>query len=642
MYAPQIPARLVLAALTALPAVGGPFAPSPLVQAPAGQDPADQGLADQDPGSGESAGVDSAPDPAEAWAELLARDARVSFTARSAFDAREALEDPDTPAGHRPAALMAIGCAEPQAIRERPLLEAWAREGDRDERAAALLALGEFGEGGEALLLEGLEDPDTLLRGAALVGLSRGARRSSRLRVELVAEGDGPDARLAAAALVFALDPAGSSPNPVLRRLLELRWDAARRYGLVDGRSWRARLLEELGADPRFLDAVVFLSASAHTNPGVKDHLLAALLERPREATLRAAARAMPDELARMIEAGLWAPAGPAAWRVLLDEVDLTRGEERALGLLAQALRAPDVSVEAVRLLARAGVTEPVVGLELVWPRLSAADRCRAAQAWAFAREADALEWLEAAAGDPDPGVRAHALLARARLGDADAHASFRSVLADPEHADHATLVAAALEQSDAALVRAHLEEHLEDLPEAERVDALATLALRGVALARLALAEELRAGFPPGERGVRCVRALLVQEPSEFAELLRGAFPVEDDLQLNVALGLALVAARDDLALRFLRRAVWDDAWDRSVLAALVLRTVGGPGSLRDEVHRIPREASSRDLRRLGFAIGEWGGLEAIEHLQQRENLLMRSPVLQGALLGALGRRTH
>jgi hypothetical protein len=72
------------------------------------------------------------------------------------------------------------------------------------------------------------------------------------------------------------------------------------------------------------------------------------------------------------------------------------------------------------------------------------------------------------------------------------------------------------------------------------------------------------------------------------------------------------------------------------------VLRDVGGPGSLRDEVHRIPTSASSRDLRRLGFAIGEWGGLEAVEYLQDRENLQMRSPVLQGAILGALGRRTH
>lgn len=593
----------------------------------------------------DTTGSEATPEGAPAgltWPELLQRDARVSFTSRSAFEASLALNDPSSTSALRTAALMAIGCTEPQAVRELPVLEAWALEGSDEERAAALLALGEFGEGGEGPLVDGLGEVDAFLRGCSLLGLARGGRRSSLLRVQLISEGDSADAEMAADALVFALDPTGSDGGPVLERLLELRWNAARQFGLVDGRSWRARLLEDLNRMPRFLDAVVYLSASDLTTPGVKDHLLSALLSSPNEATLRAAVRAMPDELARMMEAGLWSPPGRTGWEILLDEVELMRSEERCLGLLAQALRAPTVSVEAIRLLARAGIPKPVMGLELEWPQLSSEDRCRAAQAWAFTRDAAALSLLEEFAADPDPLVRAHIRLARARLGDEAEHAAFKEALADLEHPDHAVTLEAAIEQAEAPLVRAHLEDQLEELGLEQRVDVLAALALRGVGLARLALAEELRNGFPPGHRGARCVRALLRREPTEFAGLLRDSFPVEDDLVLNVALGLGLVEARDDVALRFLRVALWDDAWDRSVLAALLLSTVGGPGSLRDEVHRIPLDASSRDLRRLGFAIGEWGGLEAIEHLQRRENLLMRSPILQGALMGALGRRTH
>jgi hypothetical protein len=64
----------------------------------------------------------------------------------------------------------------------------------------------------------------------------------------------------------------------------------------------------------------------------------------------------------------------------------------------------------------------------------------------------------------------------------------------------------------------------------------------------------------------------------------------------------------------------------------------VAGLEALIDELDTAPRTAGDRDLRRVGFAIGEWGGLSAVEKLarERRET----DPGLQGALLGALAAR--
>ncbi|NUP96488.1 MAG: hypothetical protein HUU28_10035, partial [Planctomycetaceae bacterium] len=47
-----------------------------------------------------------------------------------------------------------------------------------------------------------------------------------------------------------------------------------------------------------------------------------------------------------------------------------------------------------------------------------------------------------------------------------------------------------------------------------------------------------------------------------------------------------------------------------------------------------------ARDLRRVGFALGEWGGVNEVEWLSAR--ISPAEPALQGAVLGALGQRTH
>lgn len=576
------------------------------------------------------------------WQELLARDARVSFTRRSGNDARVELLSGELSSHERAAALMAMGCTEPQMVRDRPLLEAIAQAGDELERRAALLALGEFGEGAEAALLGQLEAEDLETRGCAMLGLLLCGRSSARERVQESASAGGEDGQLAARLLVQTIDPGTSQETSVGALYLRLRWDAARRYGLVDGHSWMSRVLAELVAEARFLDAVVMGTVAHASDLGVKDHILAQLLKTGGAAEMRAAALAMPDELAAMIEAGLWKPRGVLGWRLLLDEIDLWRTETESLGLLALAIEVPEVEVQALLLLARAGLPEPLIGLDLQWPELTPGDRRRTARAWALAEDRGALRWLTDFAEDPDPLVRAAILVARARLGDIDAHEALREVLVDPEHADFRVVLEATAEQGDAPLPRGYLEKLLPLLEGEELLLVSTALARGGAPAGRKALAAALEEGFPPGSAGAWCVRALAGRDAAAHLKLFRQHFPAEDDLELNIALALAIVEAQDDLALQFLRPALWSEPFDRSVLAALAITRVNGMHGLRDELKSAPIEASSRDLRRVGFAVGAWGGIKAVEFFQTKWGLLANDPVLQGAILGALGRRTH
>ena len=578
----------------------------------------------------------------ETWLALVRRDARVSFTRRSGHDARAELMAGELSLSERGAALMTIGCTEPQMVRVRPLLEAVAQEGEESERYAAILALGPFGVGTEAALLARLEDPDPLARGCALLALALSERHSSQERVQALAEAGGPDASLAEQLLVQAIDPETSRPNEPGRLYYQLRWEAARRYGLIDGQTWMTRMLRDLVTDQRFLDGVVLGTVADTSSLGVKDHLLTLLLERGGTAEMRAAVRCMPNELVALIQSGLWKPPGPAGWRLLMDEVDAARAEDTALALLAQAIEVPQVEVQALMLLARAGLPEPLIGLDEQWPELTPRDKRLAARAWALAGDGQAIPWLTKFQDDPDTGVRAAVLLARARLGDPEAHEELRDILADPEHPDRPVTLAAATEQADAPLVRGYLEDLLPEMEGGPRLLAATALARAGSSAGRRALAEELANGFPGGRLGVRCVWALAGRDPAAHLDLYKHHFPAEDDLELNIALAQAIALSQDDLALRFLRPALWSLPFDRSVLAALAITRVNGIHGLRDELNRAPLGIGTKDLRRVGFALGEWGGIQAVEFLQKKLGLLANDPVLQGAVLGALGRRTH
>src|SRR5262249_50079828 len=81
-----------------------------------------------------------------------------------------------------------------------------------------------------------------------------------------------------------------------------------------------------------------------------------------------------------------------------------------------------------------------------------------------------------------------------------------------------------------------------------------------------------------------------------------------------------------------------WSDAWNRSVLAGGLIVASAGTRGLLDELDSAPPTATERDVRRVGFALGEWGGIGAVEQLARERS--EGGPGLQGALLGALSSR--
>ncbi|HVS17975.1 MAG TPA: hypothetical protein VMT18_05195, partial [Planctomycetota bacterium] len=116
--------------------------------------------------------------------------------------------------------------------------------------------------------------------------------------------------------------------------------------------------------------------------------------------------------------------------------------------------------------------------------------------------------------------------------------------------------------------------------------------------------------------------------------------FPQENDLEVNMALAEVLMRSGTPDMARFLRNAMRQPPFHRGMLAAALLVELAGIESLRQEVETPPRTARPEDLRRVGFALGEWGGLAQVELLAAR--VAVGNAALQGAVLGALGARTH
>ncbi|MBK7644196.1 MAG: hypothetical protein IPJ19_14305 [Planctomycetes bacterium] len=173
------------------------------------------------------------------WAALVARDARVGLVRaararRAGLDAQKGLKE------LRAAAWYVLGARA--SLERRDALLELAKSGSEPERSAALLALGELGQG-TSVLLELARGSDEVLAETALLALLRSRAAGARPMVEAIAaDASDPHARAASRVLLYQADPAQSQEFPAARTLLELRWRAAREFGLVDGQSWKVLL----------------------------------------------------------------------------------------------------------------------------------------------------------------------------------------------------------------------------------------------------------------------------------------------------------------------------------------------------------------------------------------------------------------
>lgn len=607
-----------------------------------------QGEPDRPPDEPRAGTALSALTGAESWSELVARDRRVSFSLRTRASAIADLTRADASDELKSVALMALGAAG--AGGERPRIESWAEEGKNELRQAAILALGELESSDVGTLIEFASKRSEGIAESALLALARfGSGASTQFVRDIADDAEHPLAARARAVLSFVDDPASTPDLAAARSLLELRFAAARAHGLIDGQSWEVLVLDDLVTDPRFLNRVIYRASSDLRQPGIADCFFEIALEKGAPERLRGVVNAIPAELSELIASGKFKPVDEREWSALLTEI-----EERNLAgftepILRRAFLVPELRTQASTLLARGGSAGSVQLLEIGLESEDPAERAACASGLGATGLEEYLTVLGALEQDEFPEVRAAALVAQIRLGSESALQATRDLLGldAPEgekikpDASWAAIVDALCEHARDPGVRQVLADVLIYLPDNLRARASAALVKAGQAEARAWLREFLREHRPGGAFGASCVQALASGAPGlEDLAVLRELFPVEDDLELDVELACALIEMKDAEILPVLRASLWNEPLNRSLLTGALWVETAGLESLRIEVLHPPVGASPRDLRRVGVALGKWGGMETVDWLAQRLNV--GDPALQGAVLAALAARTH
>lgn len=578
----------------------------------------------------------------EEWRGLLERDKTTQFSARTAAEARAMLAATGISPERRAAALMALGCASAEG--ERARLEEIARHGQGVERVAAILALGEMNAGATVLLLEIVDAEDGLVRECALLALLRDGRNAGRRRVEEIAADDGhPAARAARDLLVHAFDPAASGPTSAGAALLRLRWDAAREFGLIEGQAWKVLAIRELAEDPVLLGEVVLGALPGLRRPGVADHLMEQVLHGRGLARLRAAVAILPRELSELVANDLWRPANVEEWRAILDEIDNRHVERIALDLVLAAVDVPEVSWRAVELLGMAGEESDGALLAVDPSVLDVPARVNLAVALGATPESSWIGRFPALREDPDARVRVAYLVAGLRHDMRKATAEVEERVRTASHPEHVATISALSRVARDPRAGVLLEERLAEADGAEKL-AIATALCRAGRLAGRAVVRDALSSDPPprGLAAVELVRALGRNGSSEDVEVFRTLFPRPDDRVLDVELARTLAEIGDRSVEPLLRSAIWNSEFDVSVLAAGLLLDHGGPFAIVRELANPPVTAASSDLRRVGFAVGQWGGPAEYERLARELHATSAHPAIQGAWLGALASRTR
>ena len=576
---------------------------------------------------------------AEAWHELVARDALLTFTRSAAIEARRDLKRGPGAEWAEAVALLALG--EGGDAGDHELLVERAREGATRVRRGALFALGTLRPAGVTELETMVNDADPEVASAALLGLALAETPRAEAALEAHGRSSRATAEVARGARAFRQRLATASPGEVFETYLALRWAAARRYGFVDGMRWAAHLEADLARSDEFLDRVI-LTASAELGEGPRrDHLLEILLAPGTPERLRGAVRGMPGELARLLESGLWQPAGAAEWEALIDEIERRGVRAADHPVLILAAGRPSMARRAGLLLVSDGVAE---GFELVATDLFAAEpERRLAVAVALGGLDDPARRPDLARlrRDEDPRVRAAALVSLVRLGDQPAIDTLAGLLEQgPSPARHHALDSLCQASADTSL-HGFLDGALRrtDLAPDERLGVEIALSLHGRIQPREGLRKALDGSLDP-ELFEPLVRALAQSPSQEDLQRLRDVYPVENAFELNATLAEVLIANRDAGASGLLHHALWRGPWNRSILAAGLIVRLGGLQALHNELVSPPEGAREEDLRRVGFALGEWGGLAEVEVLARRRR--SGDPALQGAFLGALSARTQ
>lgn len=568
-------------------------------------------------------------------AGLIARDAKLGFNRAFGLEAVRLLDEGAPDEFQRAVATVAIGASG--LTEELGRLRAGALEGAALMKRASILALGELGPAGGKTLIGLLDDPE--LGKLATAALLRSGDIAGRKELLRRFKESGADSELLAL-IDFVDAPANFVEVPTtLRLLFQLRFEAARAFGLVDGQRWSVHLAEALSADDSFLDKVVFLSAADSHDASVRDFVLERLVDQGGAAPLLAAMRCMPEEFWALIDTGLYTPGGVAEWLLVIDEIESRGVVLEDAKLLSLAKSVPATELAALRLQAELGDRAAAESLRDLLGDPSVVRRAAAARGLGGTNDRSWIVELERMQNDPDAGVRAAALVARTRLGSGTASAIVKDIARDPAASeDRSALVVAMAATAKDAVIVPLLNMARDTAIGDERLVADLALRIRGDLLIGRELLEVL--AQPSGIDGREwLVTALARNYNRQDLTLFQDIFPSERHPSLNTELAVALARGGSPEGIELLRKALWRGPFERSQLAAAALVDRGGLKSLTAELESVPLGTTADALRRVGYAVGVFGGLDELDRLRRRRS--PADPALQGAFLGSLASRT-
>src|SRR5262249_21630213 len=136
---------------------------------------------------------------------------------------------------------------------ERLRIERAVRAEQGMERRAAILALGQPRADATLVLRTLIDDPDPLAAECAILALLKtGVPGAREVVVATAADVKHPRANAAAALLAFVENPSADRIPRAARIWFELRWEAARAFGCIDGQKFEIVRIAELAKDARF------------------------------------------------------------------------------------------------------------------------------------------------------------------------------------------------------------------------------------------------------------------------------------------------------------------------------------------------------------------------------------------------------
>ena len=322
-----------------------------------------------------------------------------------------------------------------------------------------------------------------------------------------------------------------------------------------------------------------------------------------------------------------------------MDAIDEGGARPDAVDLVRGALNLPSFRSRAAGLLVGMGDEDAATLLRdsLYDPDLETRIRvCRAFGRSRNSRWAEELATLRR--GEPNQRLAMAALVAQMRIGYQPADQQLRLIVLDGSQTDREILVEELLEVSEDQRVPVLLETAFPHLLGRLRLRVAADLVRRGRLLQRTELIAALEAGEEP-DLAATFVRALRRVPGSRELQALTTLFPTHG-IDVNIELTIALIDNNHTTGIALLTRALWNPPLDLSALAGALIVQQRGILALHQELDSPPTPVSEAGVRRVGFALGEWAGVEALEDLAQRRP--SHDPALQGAYLGAMSVRTQ